>query len=51
LTPKEREYLRYRKRVLPEQLELARRRVQSLEREAERLGMIELLNNQEGATQ
>jgi len=36
-------YIAYRVRVLPDQLALARRRVAQLEREAERLGMKDLL--------
>jgi len=43
LTDAELRYMKYRRRVLPEQLELARRRVQHLEREAARLGLHELL--------
>lgn len=40
---KDEEWLAYRVRLLPEQLARARRRVLHLEREAERLGMIDLL--------
>ena len=36
-------WISYRIRILPEQLERARRRVEHLEREAERYGMLELL--------
>ena len=43
LTDAELRYMKYRMRILPEQLELARRKVQHLEREAERLGLHELL--------
>ena len=43
MTDAELRYMKYRRRVLPEQLELARRRVQHLEREAARLGLHELL--------
>ena len=38
-------YIAYRVRVLPDQLALARRRVAQLEREAERLGMRDLLHD------
>jgi hypothetical protein len=44
---RERHYLRYRRRVLPEQLELARRRYRHLLAEAERLGMRHLLTEGE----
>ena len=40
-------YLSYRIRILPEQLERARRRLQMLEREAARYGMFELLDGAE----
>lgn len=40
-------HLYYRARILPEQLERARRRVQMLEREAARYGMLDLLNGGE----
>ena len=43
MTDAELRYMKYRMRILPEQLELARRKVQHLEREAERLGLHELL--------
>lgn len=39
----EQQWLAYRIRILPEQLEAARRKVAALEREAERLGMFDLL--------
>ncbi len=42
--------IRYRQRMLPAQLDLARRKVVALEREAKRLGMYELLIDQ-GASQ
>lgn len=37
----------YRQRILPKQLERARARVAQLEREAERLGMSHLLNQEQ----
>jgi len=37
------QYLAYRLRVLPDQLDLARRKVAALENEARRLGFVELL--------
>lgn len=40
---RERQYLKYRLKVLPGQLELARRRYHHLRREAERLGLHHLL--------
>lgn len=43
MTEKEARYLKYRLRVLPDQLEAARRRVIHLEREAARLGLKDLL--------
>lgn len=43
MTDAELRYMKYRRRVLPEQLELARRKVEHLEREALRLGLHELL--------
>lgn len=43
MTDNELRYMKYRIRILPQQLDLARRKVQNLEREAERLGLIKLL--------
>lgn len=43
MTDAELRYMKYRRRILPEQLDLARRKVEHLEREAERLGLTELL--------
>ena len=43
MTDDELRYMKYRIRVLPEQLELARRKVQNLEREAQRLNLCHLL--------
>lgn len=43
MTDNEIRYMKYRTRILPEQLELARRKVEHLEREAERLGLHDLL--------
>lgn len=43
MTEAELRYMKYRIRILPQQLELARRRVQHLEREAARLGLDHLL--------
>ncbi len=40
-------YMKYRIRILPQQLDLARRKVQSLEREAKRLNLHHLLKNEE----
>lgn len=37
-------WLAYRVRILPKQLEAARRKVAALEREAARLGMLDLLD-------
>ena len=45
---KDEEWRAYRVRLLPEQLARARRRVLHLEREAERLGMTDLLNKENG---
>lgn len=42
---KEEQYLAYRIRILPEQLDRARRRLRQLETEARRLGMADLLEN------
>lgn len=39
-------HLEYRVRVLPDQLERARRRYEHLCREAERLGLVDLLEKQ-----
>ena len=44
---KEIKYLKYRRDVLPEQLDRARRRYQGLVREAKRLGMNWVLTNKE----
>ena len=43
MTPEALRYMKYRIRILPQQLELARRRVQHLEREAARLGLNHLI--------
>lgn len=43
MTENETRYMKYRRRILPEQLDLARRKVLHLEREAARLGLTELL--------
>lgn len=43
MTDNELRYMKYRIRILPQQLDLARRKVQNLEREAERLGLSKLL--------
>ena len=43
MTPDALRYMKYRIRVLPQQLELARRRVKHLEREAVRLGLNHLI--------
>lgn len=43
MTDDEIRYLKYRIRILPTQLELARRKVQGLEREAKRLNLCHLL--------
>lgn len=40
-------YLAYRVKILPEQLDRARRRYEGLCREAKRLGMVDLLNERE----
>lgn len=47
MTDAELRYMKYRRRILPEQLELARRKVEHLEREAERLGLHELLGGKQ----
>lgn len=47
MTDNELRYLKYRRRILPEQLALARRKVEHLEREAARLGLHELLEKGE----
>ena len=47
MTDNELRYMKYRIRMLPAQLELARRKVQSLEREAKRLNLHHLLENKE----
>lgn len=47
MTEAEVRYMKYRMRILPEQLELARRKVKHLEREAERLGLHELLKEKQ----
>ena len=46
MTDDELRYMKYRIRVLPEQLELARRKVQHLEREAKRLNLHHLLGEE-----
>lgn len=43
MTDAELRYMKYRIKILPQQLDLARRRVQHLEREAARLGLNHLL--------
>lgn len=43
---KQERYLAYRLRVLPDQLESARRRVKALENEARRYGMNQLLSGE-----
>jgi hypothetical protein len=43
MTPEALRYMKYRIKILPQQLELARRRVQHLEREAKRLGLNHLI--------
>ena len=47
MTDDELKYMKYRIRILPQQLELARRKVQHLEREAQRLNLHHLLKNEE----
>jgi hypothetical protein len=47
MTENQLRYMKYRIRILPAQLELARRKVQSLEREAKRLNLHHLLKNEE----
>ena len=47
MTDKEKKYLNYRRQLLPEQLERARRRYAGLVREARRLEMNWLLTNKE----
>jgi hypothetical protein len=46
LTDDELKYMKYRIRVLPKQLDLARRKVQHLEREAKRLNLHHLLGEE-----
>ena len=43
MTENQLRYMKYRIRILPQQLDLARRKVQSLEREAKRLNLHHLL--------
>jgi len=43
LKPEALRYMKYRIKILPQQLELARRKVQHLEREAVRLGLNHLI--------
>jgi hypothetical protein len=43
---KQKEYEKYRIKILPDQLERARLRVKHLEREAERLGLNHLLRSE-----
>lgn len=43
MTDDEIRYMKYRIKMLPQQIELARRKVEHLEREAARLGMKHLL--------
>lgn len=45
MNEREEKYLAYRLRILPEQLERARRRYQMLMNEARRLGMEDLIND------
>ena len=47
MTDDELRYMKYRIRILPKQLDLARRKVQGLEREAKRLNLHHLLKNEE----
>lgn len=49
MTDNEPRYMKYRGRILPEQLALARKKVEHLEREAARLGLHELLEKGEHA--
>ena len=44
MTERQERYLAYRLRILPEQLDRARRRYQMLINEAKRLGMEDLIN-------
>jgi hypothetical protein len=46
MTENQLRYMKYRIRILPQQLELARRKVQSLEREAQRLNLHHLLEEE-----
>lgn len=43
MSEQETRYMKYRRRILPEQLDLARRKVAALENEARRLGLKQLL--------
>ena len=47
MTDEELRYMKYRIRILPTQLELARRKVEGLEREARRLNMRHLLEEKQ----